>query len=629
MAANPTTTATLELNAVDNVSSVTRTVKSGVNDLIGVYDKLKLSMGALAAVAGVGFFTDMIRGAIAAQGEMLQLAQRTGTTVEALSSLKGVAKLSETSMEDVGKAMQKLSKAMLEAETGGGKQAKVFDALGITVRDATTGGLRPAQEVLQDVAIKLANMQDKTLAVAFAQELLGKAGANLMPFLIELANTGQLTAKMSTANAEEAKKFEDSLVKLESGSKKLGITLANALLPHLNSILDGLLKLKNGGPGANVLPDYTWFDRMIATISEKFNELVLVAQRGKQRFWEAMPFSSGAAAMAAKETADAEARVANVRARMRAGEASNLAAGFWDTDAPRPVTKVKNIFDTPGAATGPDYSELFARTEARIAASKELEAMLKLEADAAAKAAAEAEKLNKAYEDQAERYKQLIDPTRTYYQQMVQVEELQRMGKLTAEEASAAMAKLQDSIDKALGKGAQEDIKAADDFARRMGLTFTSAFENAITKGKGLRDVITGIGEDIAKVIVRMSITEPVGGAISDAVKGSGLYNSLKGMFNTDTQGGAFADGGTMTPNTWNLVGEAGPEMVWSGAGGGSVVPNSALGGGDTYYIDARGADRSGLAQLAAAIRQVNGSIEARAVSAWKSYAGNRGVATV
>lgn len=621
MAANPTSTATLELNAVDNVTSVTRTVKSGVQDLIGVYDKLKMSVGALAAVAGVGMFTGMIRGAIAAQGEMLQLAQRTGSTVEALSSLKGVAKLSETSMEEVGKALQKLSKAMLEAETGGGKQGKVFEALGISVRDATNGGLRPAQEVMQELAIKLSGMQDKTLAVAFAQEVLGKAGANLMPFLIELANAGELTAKMSTKNAEEAKRFEDGLLKLEGGSKKLGMALANQLLPYLNQVVYGLLKLKNGG-ATNVAPDFTWFDSMILKVAEKFNELVLVASKGKQKFWENMPFAGNLAAMAAQETQAAEAGLANVQARMRAGQARNLSADFWGPGPDKKPTVVKNPFGG-GGDSGPDYTDLFARTEARIAASKELEAMLKAEEDALNKAAIAAEKLNQQYGQQAEHFKQLIDPTRAYYQQMVQVEELQRMGKLTADEASAALAKLQESIDKALGKGAQDDMKATDDFARRMGLTFTSAFEGAITKGKSFRDVLSGIGQDIAGIIIRMSITEPVGAAISGAVKESGIYDSLKGMF-----GGGHADGSMMPANTWNVVGEAGPEIVWSGPQGNAVTPNHAL-GGDTYYIDARSASQAGLAQLAAAIRQVNGSIESRAVSAWKNYAGNRGVSTV
>ena len=38
--------------------------------------------------------------------------------------------------------------------------------------------------------------------------------------------------------------------------------------------------------------------------------------------------------------------------------------------------------------------------------------------------------------------------------------------------------------------------------------------------------------------------------------------------------------------------------------------------GGGTYYIDARGADRSGIEQLQKAIKELNGSIERRSVNA-------------
>jgi hypothetical protein len=60
-----------------------------------------------------------------------------------------------------------------------------------------------------------------------------------------------------------------------------------------------------------------------------------------------------------------------------------------------------------------------------------------------------------------------------------------------------------------------------------------------------------------------------------------------------------FADGGVISPNTWAMVGERGPELFHSGGGGGSIVPNHKLssvgsGGGSSsfsYNIDARGTD--------------------------------------
>jgi hypothetical protein len=57
-------------------------------------------------------------------------------------------------------------------------------------------------------------------------------------------------------------------------------------------------------------------------------------------------------------------------------------------------------------------------------------------------------------------------------------------------------------------------------------------------------------------------------------------------------------------------------------------VQMSGQGGGHTFVIDARGADRSGLAQLQAMIARIDGSIEYRAVSSVRRAAAPRGAAT-
>ena len=50
--------------------------------------------------------------------------------------------------------------------------------------------------------------------------------------------------------------------------------------------------------------------------------------------------------------------------------------------------------------------------------------------------------------------------------------------------------------------------------AEELGLTFSSAFEDAIVKGEAFSEVLEGIGQDILKIIVRKNITEPMAGAI-------------------------------------------------------------------------------------------------------------------
>jgi hypothetical protein len=146
----------------------------------------------------------------------------------------------------------------------------------------------------------------------------------------------------------------------------------------------------------------------------------------------------------------------------------------------------------------------------------------------------------------------------------------------------------------------QEMSEAAKD----MGWAFSSAFEDAVLGGEKLSDVLDGVAKDILRIALRSAITEPLGKAIG------GFFTGGVGKIF------GFAGGGSPPVGQPSLVGERGPELFVPKTAG-TVIPNHALGsGGNTYNIDARGADRTGLAQLLAYIRQVDGSIEERSVAA-------------
>jgi lambda family phage tail tape measure protein len=211
----------------------------------------KSALGALGITLSVGFFAKWIEGSYEAQAGMLRLAQTAGTTVEVFSSLRPVMKNSQTDAEEVAKGMQKLAKSMAESGDGTTKAAKVFDVLKVSVTDAT-GALRPTQDVMRELGGKLMSMRDQTLAVAFAQEVLGKAGANLLPFLYELARTGELQAKVTTEQARAAKEYEDNLNRLKSSSEQYRNHVANELLPTLNSLLEKLNAIKQAEGGGFV-----------------------------------------------------------------------------------------------------------------------------------------------------------------------------------------------------------------------------------------------------------------------------------------------------------------------------------------------------------------------------------------
>lgn len=71
----------------------------------------------------------------------------------------------------------------------------------------------------------------------------------------------------------------------------------------------------------------------------------------------------------------------------------------------------------------------------------------------------------------------------------------------------------------------------------QLGATFESAFEKAITDGEKLSDVLQGLLDDILQILTRVTITEPLGNAITD------IFSGAAGGSGTSTGGGAASGG--------------------------------------------------------------------------------------
>ncbi|HEV7266487.1 MAG TPA: tape measure protein [Falsiroseomonas sp.] len=167
-----------------------------------------------------------------------------------------------------------------------------------------------------------------------------------------------------------------------------------------------------------------------------------------------------------------------------------------------------------------------------------------------------------------------------------------------------------------------EGAERTSDTVRELGLSFSSAFEDAIVRGERLSKVMQGLLQDIARVIARRTITEPLGNAVSSALSGFSLDSMFSGM--GSWLGGLFrAEGGPVDSGKPYVVGERGPEWFVPRQSG-TVLPNGAAPGGTTIHtsiaIDARGAD----AGVEARLRLLSGQI-ARQASAMTLDAIRRG----
>jgi len=122
-------------------------------------------------------------------------------------------------------------------------------------------------------------------------------------------------------------------------------------------------------------------------------------------------------------------------------------------------------------------------------------------------------------------------------------------------------------------------------------------------------------------IVARLAIINPLMNMLFGGLSGFQTLPAFFGSGSGAAPAGARAAGGPVSGGSSYLVGEKGPEL-FTPASSGSIIPNDKLGGGrergggHTFNIDARGADRTGLSRLESMIRSLDGTIEMRAISA-------------
>jgi hypothetical protein len=203
-------------------------------------------------------------------------------------------------------------------------------------------------------------------------------------------------------------------------------------------------------------------------------------------------------------------------------------------------------------------------------------ALVNRAADELDKAKTSVDRHAQALDEQARRIRAQLDPTVAYAEELERLNELLMTGRLTHEEYAAA-------ADQAWNR-LNQTTSGTRDIARDLGLTFESAFEDAIVKGQSFRSVLGGIAQDLARLVLRQTVTTPLAGLASSFI--GGLFGPAAtpswAMSPTDLGLPGFADGGAVTGGLPIIVGEEGPE-VFVPAGNGTVVPNGAsMGGGVT-----------------------------------------------
>jgi uncharacterized protein YoxC len=248
-----TSVADLAINVSANIAQAVEGMRTLGNSVSGATAQLKalddvgrnFARGFATSLAGafsVAAITNMVSSVVNAAASLDDLAEKTGSSVESLSRFHGVARITGQELGQVDASMGKLSKSLAEAQDGGSKAAAAFAAFGINIRDSS-GNLRNSGEVMDDLARKQQTFGDGAGKSAAMMQLLGRSGAELIPFLNDYVRLSDEVSETTADQAAQAEALNIQIGLLQEGFNKLVRDAILPLIPQIREVVSSFASL--------------------------------------------------------------------------------------------------------------------------------------------------------------------------------------------------------------------------------------------------------------------------------------------------------------------------------------------------------------------------------------------------
>ncbi|MPZ58434.1 MAG: hypothetical protein GEU91_18465 [Rhizobiales bacterium] len=548
---------------------------------------------SFAAIGGIAVLA--IKGAINEADKLGKMAQSIGIPVEELSRLKHAADLSGVSLEGLSKGVARLNRNIVEGAQGLQTPIRAFDALGIAIRN-TDGSLKTVSQILPELAGKFATMRDGPEKTAFAMQLLGRAGADMIPLLNGgaeglrkmMREADELGLVIDSKTAKAAEDFNDNLTRLARVKDGLILKITAELLPALSRFSQVMIDSAKNTDIAKTAADF--IVAAFTRIAFEAASAVVFVQRFKA---ELLALHNLFAAPFGEQFSKAWEAFNNTGEETRR-TFENLRKSFEEFRS-EAATFDERFNALNGKGVGKNVSAPII--QAAAAAKNALESFLS--STAKRKAALEAEFQTIGVGTAAhERLRIVLGAETVAKENNIVITEAMRA---KIEQTATSYAMLAQKVEEArerfnVVKSTMEGIASKFEDA------LVALADGSKKAGEAFSDMAKGIVSDLLRMIIRMQITIPLAKSLMSIFGGGGggggfgsLFAGFGKLFGF-AQGGSFAVAGAggidsqmvafrATPNERVTVTKPG-----QGMGGNVYAP--------VYNIDARGADAGAVARI-------------------------------
>jgi len=214
----------------------------GIGNAVSSSTKRLLGLGATLGITGAALNL-FFQGFADATGAIGDTAERTGISRERFQELGFAAKLTGSSAETLGGALQKMQ-INVGAATAGSKELKeMFKGLGINIKDAS-GKLKSSDALFDTFVDRISKIKDPSLQAQAAVKIFGKSATELLPLirggsagLKEMSDEARrLGLVISDDAVREGEAFGDTLDTIHAALTGVGNSIGSALVPQLNKL---------------------------------------------------------------------------------------------------------------------------------------------------------------------------------------------------------------------------------------------------------------------------------------------------------------------------------------------------------------------------------------------------------
>ncbi len=239
-----TTKAAKHFNNFEKKSSRSlNNIKKRVTGLMGSLGSLSGIAGVLS-VSGLGVIT---KASIESADKIGKLSDRLGASTEALSQYQHVAELSGVTFETLTMGWQRMTRRVAEAANGTGEAKNALIELNLSAKDLNQ--LKP-EDQFEAIATALSGVTNSADRVRLSMKLFDSGGVSLLQTMTDGASgiramrqeADELGITMSKDTTNAAARAADSMTRLGTASRALGVKLVNSLSDPVVNLIDFLSK---------------------------------------------------------------------------------------------------------------------------------------------------------------------------------------------------------------------------------------------------------------------------------------------------------------------------------------------------------------------------------------------------